>query len=361
MEMDLQIYTMSDDGPTNTEPEVNSSATYRLDSSFDCDTIEKLTKLTIARNDLRPKSFGERKVREKNTRIARGHQMFKNIESALNDGQMKKKLQGKKEKQLVNRLQVGEMVLPGEFSSPKTRKPVSSSAITVDELISLFDLACNDHCSMHDSVKFKNTVSDANLCLSDEDWNRFACHVANIGIHGIRGFAVTAVISATRQKGFRSAFAQEINVLMSDYVLFGGKVGVGLPEFVAHLLIANWPREHARCNLESNDILFCIVSSIKGWLETITGETNEIEEIESNCACALYDVCRFAQRKFWMKWPELVDECYAAVRDGITLNITLTKEARKALLDTIIMMHEWTSRHAKTLVNVSTQTCRTRV
>ncbi|EJW75028.1 hypothetical protein WUBG_14066, partial [Wuchereria bancrofti] len=46
--------------------------------------------------------------------------------------------------------------------------------------------------------------------------------------------------------------------------------------------------------------------------------------------------------------------------DGITLNITLTKEARKALLDTMIMMHEWTSRHAKTLVNVSTQTYRTR-
>ncbi|KAK6101900.1 hypothetical protein QQG55_6380 [Brugia pahangi] len=204
-------------------------------------------------------------------------------------------------------------------------------------------------------------MDEGRLCLSDEDWNRFACHVASVAIQEVRGFAVTAAIMAVRQKSFRSAFAQEINVLMSNYVLLGKKIGQGLPELVAHLLIANWPREHARCDLESNDILFCIVSSIKGWLETIIGEADEIEEIESNCACALYEVCRFAQRKLWMKWPELVDECYAAVRDGITLNITLTKEARKALLDTMIMMHEWTSRHAKTLVNVSTQTYRTRV
>ncbi|KAM3723745.1 Uncharacterized protein ACO02O_06931 [Dirofilaria immitis] len=251
------------------------------------------------------------------------------------------------------------MMVPGGFYNSGTRKPVGSSVMAADELISLFDRACNDHRSMHD--EFKNTMNSGNLSLSNEDWNRFACHVANIGMHEIRGFALTAIIMATRQKGFRSAFAQEINVLMSDYVLFGGKTGQGLPEFVAHLLIANWPREHARCDLESNDILFCIISSIKGWLETITGETDEIEEVESNCACALYEVCRFAQRKLWMKWPELVDECYAAVKDGITLNGTLTKEARKALLDTVIMMHEWTSRHAKTLVNVSTQTCRTRV
>lgn len=59
---------------------------------------------------------------------------------------------------------------------------------------------------------------------------------------------------------------------MSNYILVGEKTIQGLPELVAHLLIANWPREHARCDLESNDILFCIISSIKGWLETIIGE-----------------------------------------------------------------------------------------
>uniref|UniRef100_A0A0R3RPE0 RING-type domain-containing protein n=1 Tax=Elaeophora elaphi TaxID=1147741 RepID=A0A0R3RPE0_9BILA len=347
---------MSNDEPTDIQSGTNSSTTYRRDSSMDRSTTNKLTELTLSKNDSPLKSFGERKTRERNMKIARGHQMFKNIESALIEGNAERKSleQGRKERQPPNRFQVKKMVLPSGLISSETRKSLVSSVITVDELINLFDLAVNDHCSMHDS--FKCTMNDGNLCLTDEDWNRFACHVANIAIQEARGFAVTAAIMAVRQKGFRSAFAQEINVLMSNYVLVGEKVGQGLPELVARLLIANWPREHARCDLESNDILFCIISSIKGWLETIIGEADEIEEIESNCACALYEVCRFAQRKLWMKWPELVDECYAAVRDDINC-----REARKALLDTVIMMHEWTSRHAKTLVNVSTQTCRTRV
>ncbi|CAG9531693.1 unnamed protein product [Cercopithifilaria johnstoni] len=354
----LQECAMSNGGPTDIQPRANSTTTCHRDPNLDCDTAEKLTKPMVVGSDSPLKSFGERKSRERNMKIAWEHQIFKNIESALSDSAKRKSLeQGKKGRQPLNRLQVRKMVLPSRLTNSETRKPVGSSMISADELISLFDLAVDGHCSMHD--KFKSTMNDRNLCLSDEDWNRFACHVASIAVQEVRGFAITATIMAVRQKGFRSAFAQEINVLMSNYVLVGGKAGQGVPELVAYLLIANWPREHDRYDLESNDILFCIISSIKGWLETIIGEANEIEEIESNCACALYEVCHFAQRKLWLKWPELVDECYAAVRDGITLNITLTKEARKALLDTMIMMHEWTSRHAKTLVNVSTQTCRT--
>lgn len=79
-------------------------------------------------------------------------------------------------------------------------------------------------------------------------------------------------LTISEHKGFRSAFAHEISVLMSNYVIVGGKADQKLPELVAFLLVANWPREHARCDLESNDILFCIISSIKGWLETIIGE-----------------------------------------------------------------------------------------
>ncbi|KAL4002837.1 hypothetical protein ACH3XW_5115 [Acanthocheilonema viteae] len=315
MKIALQVCAMSDDGPTDIQSGANSSTAYGRGSSLDRDTTEKLTKLTVVRSDSPLKSFGERKARERNVKIARGHQIFKNMESTLSDGNTKKKSleQGKKERQPLNRSQIRKMMLPSGPTNSEIQKSLDSSMITADELINLFDLAVNDRCSMHG--KFKSIMNDGNLCLSDEDWNRFACHVASIAVQEVRGFAVTAAIMAVRQKGFRSAFAQEINVLMSNYVLVGG-TGQGLPELVAHLLIANWPQEHARCDLESNDILFYIISSIKGWLETIIGEADEIEEIESNCACALYEVCRFAQRKLWMKWPELVDECYAAARDG---------------------------------------------
>lgn len=75
-------------------------------------------------------------------------------------------------------------------------------------------------------------------------------------------------------KSFRSAFAERINVLMSNYVLFERKTEEGIPELIALLLVTNWPREHARSDLESNAVLFHIISSIKGWLVTIIGEVN---------------------------------------------------------------------------------------
>lgn len=152
MKIALQVCAMSDDGPIDIQQGFDSSTTCSQDPNLDRDTTEKLTKLTVARNDSPLKGFGERKARERNMKIARGHQMFKNIESALSDGNAKRKSmeQGKKGRQPVNRLQVGEMMLPSEFINSETRKPLGSPVITADELISLFDLAVNDHCSMHD-------------------------------------------------------------------------------------------------------------------------------------------------------------------------------------------------------------------
>lgn len=39
-------------------------------------------------------------------------------------------------------------------------------------------------------------MNDGNLCLSNDDWNRFACHVASVAVQEVRGFAVTAAIMA---------------------------------------------------------------------------------------------------------------------------------------------------------------------
>ncbi|VDN19043.1 unnamed protein product [Gongylonema pulchrum] len=199
-------------------------------------------------------------------------------------------------------------------------------------------------------------MSNDNVALTDEDWSQFACHVVDAAMKGNRELAVDIAVIAIGHESFQSTFAERIKEMMSNYVLSERKAEEGIVELIALLLITKWPREHARCGLESNAILFSIISSIKGWLMAVIGETDEVEEVESSCACALYEVCRYAQRKMWMNWPELVDECYDAAGDALTSNITLSKEARKALLDALIMIQGWTSRNAKTLVNVSTQT-----
>lgn len=42
----------------------------------------------------------------------------------------------------------------------------------------------------------ESTMNDRSLRLSDEEWNRFACHVASIAVQEVRGFAVTAAVVA---------------------------------------------------------------------------------------------------------------------------------------------------------------------
>lgn len=56
-------------------------------------------------------------------------------------------------------------------------------------------------------------------------------------------------------------------------------------------------------------------------------QSDESEETESRCAVALCELCRYTQRRFWMKWPEFVDECYVAVKDALVSNITLSRFA----------------------------------
>lgn len=48
----------------------------------------------------------------------------------------------------------------------------------------------------------ESVVNDGNLCLSDDDWSHFACHVANIAVKDARGFAAAATIMAVSKLSF---------------------------------------------------------------------------------------------------------------------------------------------------------------
>lgn len=59
---------------------------------------------------------------------------------------------------------------------------------------------------------------------------------------------------------------------MSSFALTPQIADEALPELVAQLLTANWPRAHARSNFESNEILFQIITQLKRWIMAITDE-----------------------------------------------------------------------------------------
>lgn len=98
----LKVRAMFDDRPIDIQSQAKSSTTDSRCYGLNRNT-EKLTKSTTVRNDSSLKSFGERKIRERSMTIARGHQMFKNIESALSDGNARRKSveQGKKKSNLL--------------------------------------------------------------------------------------------------------------------------------------------------------------------------------------------------------------------------------------------------------------------
>lgn len=45
----------------------------------------------------------------------------------------------------------------------------------------------------------------------------------------------------------------------------------------------------------------------------------------SRCAQGLAEICSYGKRRFWLKWPELLDEIYSAAEDVLTSNTQLSR------------------------------------
>lgn len=193
--------------------------------------------------------------------------------------------------------------------------------------------------------------------LDDETWSRVGSLLADLAFHdGDAHFAVDMIVLVVDHKSLQSSFAERISSEMSSYVLCPEIAKTSLPHVVALLLVAPWPRTHSHSNLESNQILYTIISVIKGWIITIVDQVEEDGEMMSRCALGLAEICRSAQRRLWLKWPELVDEVYVAIQNVLTSTLPINKEAKAMLLDVFVQMHSWTTRNAKSLSTTYTQT-----
>ncbi|VDN23273.1 unnamed protein product [Gongylonema pulchrum] len=204
-------------------------------------------------------SASTRKVRE---RIARGHRIFKNMQLALSEC-----AQVERNSVSERRVRTPRVAPADRLRSDSVPKPASYVVTSVDELVELLFMKGIDQ---------KHILSSDNVTLSDEDWSQFACHVVDAAMKGNRELAVDIAVIAVGHESFQSTFAERIKEMMSNYVLSERKAEEGIVELIALLLITKWPREHARCGLESNAILFSIISSIKGWLMAVIGEVDQL-------------------------------------------------------------------------------------
>ncbi|TKR67860.1 hypothetical protein L596_023944 [Steinernema carpocapsae] len=227
--------------------------------------------------------------------------------------------------------------------------------------------------------------------LNDEEMDRVADVLCNSAVeHGNVYCVVDLVLNAIKNVRFQDACAASLSNSMTEYFTQEEKpkpvdeeseteeevkpelrpMHPNLPEFLANLLVANYPRPYHRAIDASNVILFTIVSFVKGWLEVLTqsreqqskDEEDDEEDPEAaktleRSALALVDLCNAAQRRLWLKFPELTDEIYLESKRTITESTRLSSKLKKSLLEVLFMMNSWPKAGVTNRASVQTQTC----
>ncbi|VDL84220.1 unnamed protein product [Nippostrongylus brasiliensis] len=186
--------------------------------------------------------------------------------------------------------------------------------------------------------------------MSEDNWNEMCKSlVASALTDGEMDFVVDLFIPLMEYDLFCEVMCSELMSLCSSFVM-NGPSGIGnIPAFLGAILCANWPRQMSKAIDTINPILYTSVSVIKGWilvleednmavLKAANSSSDSVEELNSSsveaeredpeivnrCAHSVCLLCESAQRSLWMKWPELCDEIYAAIKPCITHNQVIT-------------------------------------
>lgn len=109
-----------------------------------------------------------------------------------------------------------------------------------------------------------------------------------------------------------------------------------LPEFLAHLAVARWPRGSNRAIEDSNVILYTVINTIMGWTQFVTINNDDEEkneeiiddeklELIKKCAEALCTFSMMGQRTLWLNYPEVFDSIYVASKSLLISDLLLTR------------------------------------
>ncbi|KAH7731450.1 hypothetical protein AAVH_00348 [Aphelenchoides avenae] len=172
---------------------------------------------------------------------------------------------------------------------------------------------------------------------------------------------------------FQAAMADKLTDLVATFVMESDAKLDSLPDLLANLLVTKWPRRYNHAVMDSNQILFTIISATMGWQQLVLEASAEKEEKEESddetsappmdlvtkCAQAMCDLCNTAQRSLWLSHPELVDGFYAASKSLLVSNLHLPRSLRSALLQLQLSFVKWSTGNSLKATNVATQTDKT--
>uniref|UniRef100_A0A1I7V3V7 Importin N-terminal domain-containing protein n=1 Tax=Caenorhabditis tropicalis TaxID=1561998 RepID=A0A1I7V3V7_9PELO len=161
--------------------------------------------------------------------------------------------------------------------------------------------------------------------------------------------------------------SDEIMDFSSKYIL--ERNGKPIPAVLSAILCARWPRQLAKAFDTVNPILYTVVCIVKGWIEVVREDTErytssqeekdtviEDPEMVNSCAMALAELCDASQRQLWISWMDLTDEIYQCIKPAVTHNPNVKGEVKESLLDTLLLMHQWTKTRGPVVKHSGVQT-----
>lgn len=264
--------------------------------------------------------------------------------------------------------------LPGSSRDrrPKREEPPVEKLDDVDSIISqISDMSIRADRSAQ-QIKRNIAASSCLSQMSEEEWNKLCDSLLDTGIdENEADFVVGLFATLLEHEEFGNAMIEKLKDICSSFILEGAD-NDKIPCFLGVILCYNWPRHLSKAIDTVNPILFIAVCVIKGWLQVLETDNNvpeslsdvedeeemetETPEVVNRCAMAVSALCDSTQRSLWMKWPELCDEIYAAIKPAITHNNRITGDAKAGLLQTMIALHMWTKSKAVTNRSTFTQT-----
>lgn len=149
-------------------------------------------------------------------------------------------------------------------------------------------------------------------------------------------YIVDLCIELSHVKQFQIEMSTCIKEAVSDFLMSSSDLHLKtLPEFLAHLAVARWPRGYNRAIEDSNIILYTVINTIMGWTQFVTiNEENEENEkiideeklkLIKKCTEALCTFSMIGQRTLWLSYPDVFDGIYVASKSLLISEILLTR------------------------------------
>ncbi|PAV90889.1 hypothetical protein WR25_15795 [Diploscapter pachys] len=216
--------------------------------------------------------------------------------------------------------------------------------------------------------------------MSVTEWQEVCTHLFGLAIEGGEtDFVMDMMPILMQYAAFCDVMCEMLMSVCSNHILYGDTRAI--PEFIGSIICGNWPKDLNKAVNSINPVLFITMSIVKGWILVINEDNSlyytpksvkrngandtdngqsaqqqegrnspvvveasesrhgseDIKDDESSistqaepseediaalnrCCMALYVLCEKTQRSLWLKWPELCDEIYDAIRPAITHN-----------------------------------------